>query len=101
MRINCCYCGLRSNEEFVYRGDAAPRRPEGERGLPFDAAADHRWLDYVYLRDNPAGRHRELWQHAAGCRAWLVITRDTVSHAIEKVEPASEVALLLRRKDAP
>ena len=97
MRINCCYCGLRSNEEFLYRGDAATRRPDG--GVPRDAAAGQRWLDYVYLRDNPAGRHRELWQHVAGCRAWLVVTRDTVSHDIEKVEPASEVAL--RRKGAP
>ena len=97
MRINCCYCGLRCNEEFLYRGDAATRRPDG--GVPRDAAAGQRWLDYVYLRDNPAGRHRELWQHVAGCRAWLVVTRDTVSHDIEKVEPASEVAL--RRKGAP
>ena len=97
MRINCCFCGLRSNEEFLYRGDAATRRPDG--GVPRDAAAGQRWLDYVYLRDNPAGRHRELWQHVAGCRAWLVVTRDTISHDIEKVEPASEVAL--RRKGAP
>ena len=101
MRIDCCYCGPRSNEEFVYHGDATVRRPDGDFYPAPDAAAGQEWLAYVYLRDNPAGRHRELWQHAAGCRAWLVITRDTVSHAIEKVEPASEVALLLRRKDAP
>jgi methylglutamate dehydrogenase subunit B len=36
----------------------------------------------VYLRDNPAGVNRELWQHVRGCRRWLVVTRDTRSHAI-------------------
>jgi sarcosine oxidase subunit delta len=100
MRINCCYCGPRSNEEFVYRGDATVRRPAGERDLAADAAGQ-RWLDYVYLRDNPAGRHRELWQHVSGCRAWLVVTRDTISHEIEKVEPAREAALRLQGKGAP
>ena len=30
-------------------------------------------MNYVYLRDNPAGPTRELWYHAAGCRAWLVV----------------------------
>ena len=44
--------------------------------------------DYVYLRDNPAGRHREFWYHAFGCRAWLSVTRDTRTHAIERVETA-------------
>ena len=45
-------------------------------------------MDYVYLRDNPMGAHRELWYHAAGCHAWLVVTRDTRSHAISSVEAA-------------
>ena len=45
-----------------------------------------RWHDYVYLRDNPAGSHRELWHHVAGCRRWLVVSRDTRTHEIERVE---------------
>jgi methylglutamate dehydrogenase subunit B len=45
-------------------------------------------VDYVYQRDNPAGRHSELWYHGSGCHGWLVVTRDTRSHAIEAVEPA-------------
>ncbi len=52
-----------------------------------------RWHAYVYLRDNPAGPHRELWQHVAGCRAWLVVTRDTRTHEVLRVEPARDVAL--------
>ena len=86
MRIRCPHCGPRDNGEFSYLGDAAPIRPEGMEVLP---AAMH---DYVYLRDNPAGVIRELWQHAAGCQSWLVVTRDTRTHAIEQVEAARGVA---------
>ena len=74
---------------------AMPRvvRPDGDPSLPLDDAARQRWHDYVYLRDNPAGPHRELWQHVSGCRAWLVVTRDTRTHEILRVEPARDVAL--------
>jgi sarcosine oxidase subunit delta len=82
MRIACPHCGLRDAQEFTYLGDAKPVRPKGP-----DASADA-VFDYVYLRDNPAGPHRELWYHGAGCHAWLVVTRDTRTHAITAVEPA-------------
>ena len=93
MRIDCCYCGMRGNEEFVYLGDATVVRPHADPSMPLDDAAQQRWMDYVYLRDNPAGPHRELWQHVSGCRAWLVVMRDTRTHEILSVEPARDVAL--------
>jgi methylglutamate dehydrogenase subunit B len=93
MRIDCCYCGLRGHEEFAYLGDASVRRPESDPAVALDEGARQSWVDYVYLRDNPAGPHRELWQHVSGCRAWLVVTRDVRTHAILEVEPAREVAL--------
>jgi methylglutamate dehydrogenase subunit B len=83
MRIACPHCGTRDLREFVYHGDAGVRRPDP--AAP-DAAAQ--FADYVYLRDNPAGPHRELWYHAAGCQAWLVVTRDTRTHEIAAVEAA-------------
>lgn len=82
MRIDCPYCGSRTSGEFVYRGDAAPIRPEGA-----DRAA---FVDYVYLRDNPAGWIDEHWYHAQGCRQWLRIRRNTLSHEIVSVAFASE-----------
>ena len=87
MRIQCPHCGLRSHEEFVYEGDATRQRPDA-------TAADvtTAFQDYVYLRDNPAGLHRELWFHAAGCHAWLVVARDTRTHAIHSVVTARERA---------
>ena len=82
MRIACPHCGLRDVQEFAYLGAVAPPRPEGLE------AREDAMADYVYLRDNPAGPLREHWQHAAGCRAWLVVTRDTRTHEIHSVEPA-------------
>lgn len=79
MRLTCPHCGNRGIEEFAYGGDAGRRRPDGE---PFGQA----WMDYVYLRRNPAGAHREWWYHASGCRAWLVVTRDTTTHVVASVQ---------------
>ena len=46
----------------------------------------------MYLRDNPAGDIRELWYHEQGDRSWLVVTRNTITHEITKVELARDVA---------
>lgn len=87
MRIDCPLCGLRDNGEFAYLGDASPVRPQGSDVSP------EAMIDYVYLRANIAGPHRELWYHTMGCRAWLVITRDTRTHRIDDVALARDVAL--------
>ena len=34
---------------------------------------------------NPRGRTREHWQHVFGCRRFLVVERDTVSHEVYSV----------------
>jgi heterotetrameric sarcosine oxidase delta subunit len=88
MRIPCPWCGERGGEEFAYHGDATVIRPTDGGTAPSEA-----WTDYVYLRDNPAGLHRELWYHAAGCHAWLVVTRHMRTHEITAVEPATKIAL--------
>ncbi len=83
MRIECPICGERDRREFYYKG-AALSRPAPEAG----AAA---WDAYLHLRDNPCGVTRELWYHEAGCSAWLVVTRDTQTHAMLGTELASGV----------
>jgi sarcosine oxidase subunit delta len=75
MRIPCPFCGDRDQQEFVYRGDAAPRRPVPEAGEAAFAA-------YVYERSNFAGAMTEHWYHAYGCRRWLVVTRNTRTHEL-------------------
>lgn len=86
MRLPCPICGDRDRREFYYRGDAiALWRPD--RAAP---AAD--WDDYLHNRDNPAGLTHDLWHHEAGCGAWIVVTRNTVTHAVTDAVLASEVA---------
>ncbi|MET0599726.1 MAG: sarcosine oxidase subunit delta [Mesorhizobium sp.] len=87
MRITCPFCGERDLGEFTYLGDAAPQRPLGASGVP-GPELEEAFYDYVYLRDNPAGLLREHWYHGGGCRAWLIATRDTRSHAFQAVEAA-------------
>ena len=80
--------GPRDSQEFTYLGDASLlQRPDASTGN-----AAETFVDYQYMRDNPAGTHRELWYHEMGDRSWLVITRDTTSHEILAVELASDVA---------
>jgi methylglutamate dehydrogenase subunit B len=83
VRISCPFCGPRGNEEFTYLGDGAVRRPD-----PNASDAAGAFFDYVYLRDNPSGLHQELWYHGAGCRSWLVVTRNTRTHEISDVKLA-------------
>ena len=86
MRLNCPICGPRDLREFTYMGDATYLdRPAPGAGI--DA-----WDRYLHLRDNPAGVTRELWQHTAGCGAWLVVERNTVTHEILSVALAREAA---------
>ena len=80
--ISCPHCGVRPKEEFTIRGDASLARPAADA----DAGT---WYDYVYLRDNPRGRHKEYWHHSSGCRRWLIVERDTVSHAVHAVSDAA------------
>ncbi|KIC18632.1 MULTISPECIES: sarcosine oxidase subunit delta [Leisingera] len=88
MIINHPILGPRDFQEFTYLGDASLiDRPDWQA----DNAADQ-FHDYLYLRDNPAGEHRELWFHEQGDRSWLVVTRNTVTHEILNVELARDVA---------
>ena len=80
MRIPCPYCGLRDASEFTYGEDGNVVRPDPEKDN------EQAWTDYVYQRTNPRGPHNELWHHTAGCRQWLRVVRDTMSHAILRVE---------------
>ncbi|MDZ4138709.1 MAG: sarcosine oxidase subunit delta [Erythrobacter sp.] len=88
MIINHPLLGPRDAQEFVYLGDACLiDRPDG-----MAPGAEDALHDYLYLRDNPAGPHRELWYHEQGDRSWLVVTRNTLTHEITSVELARDVA---------
>jgi heterotetrameric sarcosine oxidase delta subunit len=76
LRIPCPCCGERNHDEFRYGGDATLERPSVDETDP------EPWYAYVYIRHNPQELHREYWQHVMGCRQWLVVERDTLTHRI-------------------
>lgn len=76
IRIECPICGLRNETEFTYGEDATITRPA------MDEQDSQAWLEYVFYRDNPRGWHKEYWHHVQGCRQWLVLERNTLTHEI-------------------
>ena len=86
MRIPCPNCGDRNAQEFRYRGDAV-----GVNRPAPDASIED-WDNFVHLRENPAGITKELWFHEFGCAAWIVVTRNTVTHEVIDAAPASKGA---------
>ena len=100
MIINHPLLGPRDSSEFVYLGDASLMNRPAWKGedADQDKTADtiQQYHDYLYLRENNAGEHRELWYHEQGDRSWLVVTRDTTTHEISNVELAIDVARALQ-----
>ena len=75
MRVTCPHCGPRDRREFTVQGDdTALSRPDRDAG-------GEAWHAFVHLRDNPAGPLREMWYHDP-CQAWIVVERDTATHAV-------------------
>ena len=83
--ISCPWCGQRDESEFSYGGEAHIVRPPEP-----DELTDEQWADYLFFRTNPRGMHREQWLHAAGCRRWFNVERDTLSYKIKSVYKVGE-----------
>ena len=89
MRLTCPRCGERDLKEFYYQGSViALARPDPE-------ADEFVWDDYLHNRDNPPDIREELWYHESGCNAWLVVKRNTLTHAITKTDMAAAHVLAL------
>ncbi|MDE2333864.1 MAG: sarcosine oxidase subunit delta [Rhodospirillales bacterium] len=80
--LSCPFCGERDESEFVCAGPArAPR-------MTLAAATDDAWVDYLTAPPNPKGVVRERWWHSHGCGEWLIVERDTLTHAIHATRGA-------------
>ncbi len=75
--ITCPWCGPRPENEFHYGGEAHIARPS-DPGALHDAA----WVDFLYMRSNPKGMHRERWRHVHGCGRFFNCLRNTMSDRI-------------------
>ena len=79
--------GPRDIHEFIYVGDASLlNRPKWD-----SEDAEQKFYEYMYLRKNSAGIHQELWFHQQGDRSWLVVSRNTLTHEIVKVDMVSNI----------
>lgn len=87
IRINCPVCGLRNETEFTYGEDATVKRPAMEE------ENTQAWVDYVFNRDNPRGWHTEYWHHVQGCRQWVVLERNTLTHQSRDCQLARDLDL--------
>jgi len=85
--IKCPWCGWRDESEFGYGGEAHIARPEDP-----DALSDAEWANYLFMRTNPRGLHRERWVHAAGCRRWFNALRDTETYEFKAFYKMGEEA---------
>jgi sarcosine oxidase subunit delta len=78
--LHCPFCGPRAEIEFRCGGESHIQRPG-----PHTKVSDADWANYLFFRENPKGEHRERWFHAAGCRRWFNVARDTVTHRVRAV----------------
>ena len=78
--VNCPWCGPREEIEFRCGGEAHIARPKDPMALD-----DAVWAEYVFMRTNPKGWHRERWYHTNGCRRWFNVIRSTITHEIAAV----------------
>ena len=76
MRIPCPICGSRDRREFHYYGT------EDYLKRPTDQGTVDELDNHLFLRDNPAGITRDVWYHEMGCTAWLIVTRNTITHEV-------------------
>lgn len=75
--IDCPYCGRRDQSEFANAGEAHRVRPTRT-----DDMADADWADFLFMRKNLKGLYAERWVHAAGCRKFFNMLRNTASDEI-------------------
>ena len=83
IRIKCPFCGLRDHSEFTYGGDGSVIYPD------LDASREA-WHEAVYMRENVCGVQKETWHHVHGCRQWLIVERNTLTHQIVSVSLANQ-----------
>jgi heterotetrameric sarcosine oxidase delta subunit len=70
LRVRCPFCGDRPVTEFSFGGELH------DTSSP-DPSSD---FARVYLHENVAGPQQERWFHAAGCRRWSTVVRDTTTN---------------------
>ena len=77
--LDCPRCGRRPLDEFTFGGERRPR-PDVDRRTPTSATSTRSGSSRT-----PTASTTERWFHAAGCRRWLTVRRDTSIDAVVEV----------------
>ena len=80
--IECPHCGPRDQSEFSYGGEAHRARPAASEQM-----TDEDWAGFLFIRSNLKGVFAERWNHAAGCRRWFNMLRNTATDQILAIYP--------------
>ncbi len=72
--LTCPNCGVREVTDFGFGGEVSAR--------PKSRPSFRELNSYNYFRHNVAGVQREWWFHRAGCRAWFIAERNTVTNEV-------------------
>ncbi|HKJ62143.1 MAG TPA: sarcosine oxidase subunit delta, partial [Hyphomicrobiales bacterium] len=80
--IECPHCGPRDQAEFHYGGEAHRTRPTNSEQM-----SDAEWSEFLFMRTNTKGVFAERWNHAAGCRRWFNMLRNTATDEILAIYP--------------
>lgn len=75
--IQCPHCGERDQSEFTHAGEAHIARPTNSADM-----TDAEWADFLFMRKNTKGLYAERWNHAAGCRKFFNMLRNTATDEI-------------------
>ena len=85
MQIDCPWCGPRAQGEFVYERTV-------DSVVTLNVTVEEA-MSALFARANPRGVDDEIWRHTFGCRAWMILTRNRVTHVIEAVRAVGPEAL--------
>ncbi len=85
MQIHCPHCGSRAQGEFIFERTV-------DSVVTLEATPDDA-MTALFTRHNPRGLDNEIWRHTFGCRAWMVVTRNRVTHEITATRAAGPEAL--------
>ena len=86
MQFECPHCGPCAQSEFVFERSV-------DSVVALDAPPEDA-MAALFTRTNPRGLDDEIWRHTYGCRAWMVITRHRVTHAISAIRAVGPEVLL-------
>jgi heterotetrameric sarcosine oxidase delta subunit len=92
--IECPHCGPRDQVEFSYGGEAHRARPADSEQM-----TDEEWAEFLFMRTNTKGAFAERWNHAAGCRQWFNMLRNTATDEILAVYPMGALRPAIGGKD--